>query len=241
MPIGTTNEAGDGTNAACSSRLSADSNEEELVAAAKSGSADAFGLLVMRYERRIFRLAQNITHNREDAEEAMQNAFIQAFRNLNRFRGDSRFYTWLVRITVNESLMKIRRRPRKEIPMEDSVDAEGVFIPHQVEDWGPTPEERYSQRELQAILDASISELGPIYRTVFQLRDVEGFSTDETAEALSLTTAAVKTRLQRARLQLRSSLNRFFKTGAVKGASKAASAGAVAVRGQFSCGLLSSR
>lgn len=189
---------------------SAELSEEQLVAEAKEGSFAAFEQLVGQYEARIFRLAQSIAHNHEDAEEIAQNAFVQAFRNLARFRGDSRFYTWLVRIAINEGLMKSRRRRVDEISIEDLAEkGEGVQR-REFQEWGSTPEQRYSQVELQEILAANISQLPPGYRTVFQLRDVEGFSTEETAQALNLTLATVKTRLRRARLHLRESLNKYF-------------------------------
>jgi len=190
----------------------AETDEQQLIAQAKNGSTGAFGQLVERYERKVFRLARNITRNREDAEEVVQNALVQAFRNLSRFRGDSRFYTWLVRITVNEALMKVRRRRFNEMSLDDSLETDDSLIPRQLEDWGPNPEQRYSQEELQSILTKTIGKLEPGYRTVFQLRDVEGLSTEETAQALALSSSAVKTRLRRARMRLRNSLNKYFRS-----------------------------
>jgi porin len=186
-------------------------NEEKLVAEAKGGSVAAFEHLVARYDGRVFRLAQSITHNREDAEEIMQDAFVKVFRNLPQFRGDSRFYTWLVRITVNEALMRMRRHRLSEVSIDDSVETENARLPRQLEDWGSNPEQRYSEQELQSILATTIGQLTPGYRAVFQLRDVEGLSTEETAQALALSPAAVKARLQRARFRLRESLNKYFR------------------------------
>lgn len=191
---------------------SVEADEQELIDQAKDGSAAAFGQLVERYERRVFRLAQNVTRNREDAEDVIQNAFIQAFKNLSTFRGDSRFYTWLVRITVNEALMKVRRRHVTEVSIDDSSDADGPRVPRQLHDWGPNPEQRYSEEELRLLLARSISKLAPLYRMVFQLRDVEGLSTEETVQALALSPSAVKTRLRRARITLRNSLNKYFRS-----------------------------
>ncbi len=189
--------------------LNAD-DEAALIAEARNGCPAAIEQLLGRYECRVFRLARNITGNREDAEEVVQNAFAKAFRNLAAFRGDSRFYTWLVRIAVNEALMKIRNQRFREVSSDDANDVEG-HAPREFEDWGPNPEERYSQVELRRILEASISELAPRYRIVFQLRDVEGLTTDETARALGLSSPAVKSRLARARLQLRDSLDVYFR------------------------------
>ena len=187
-------------------------DEQDVVARAKNRSKTAFDELVTHYERRVFRLAQNITRNNEDAEDVVQNAFLKAFRNLPGFRGDSRFYTWLVRITVNEALMKIRRRPlHKEIAIDESKETGDSSIPLEIEDWGPNPEQRYSEQELQQILATTMNELQPGYRTVFQLRDVDGLSTEETAEVLALTSSAVKTRLRRARMTLRNSLDQYFR------------------------------
>ena len=190
---------------------SVECNEEKVVAEAKGGSLTAFEQLVECYSARVFRLAQTIAHSREDAEEIMQNAFVQAFKNLSHFRGDSRFYTWLVRITINEGRMKVRRRGLNEVSIDDSIETEEGTLPRELEDWGLTPEQRYSQQELQSILATTIGQLPPVNRIVFQLRDVEGFSTAETAEALALSTSAVKIRLHRARLQLRQSLDKYFK------------------------------
>jgi RNA polymerase sigma-70 factor (ECF subfamily) len=187
-------------------------DEAELVVRARSGSPAAIEQLVERYERRLFRLAQNILSNHEDAEEVVQNAFLKAFQKLAAFRGDSRFYTWLVRIAVNEALMKIRRRHFREVSIDAPGEAEDQLIPRELEDWGPNPEERHSQEELRGILAATISKLDPGYRIVFQLRDIEGFSTEDTARSLDLSVPAVKTRLRRARLWLRSSLDVYFQT-----------------------------
>jgi len=112
---------------------------------------------------------------------------------------------------VNEALMKVRGRRFREVSIDDASDAEDYIIPHELEDWGPNPEERYSQEELRRILETTISELDPGYRVVVQLRDVEGLATDETARALNLSVPAVKTRLARARLQLRNSLDVYFR------------------------------
>ncbi|HTV57459.1 MAG TPA: sigma-70 family RNA polymerase sigma factor [Verrucomicrobiae bacterium] len=195
----------------CGNEALARGKEDELVAEAKGGSIRAFEQLVNSCEARVFRVAQSIARSREDAEEVMQDAFIKAFEKLSHFRGDSRFYTWLVRITINEGLMKVRRRRWNEISMEDAFENEDGALPRQLEDWGPNPEQRYSQKELQDILANAIGQLAPGYRTVFQLRDVEGFSTEETARSLNLSIPTIKTRVRRARFQLRQSLNEFFK------------------------------
>jgi RNA polymerase sigma-70 factor (ECF subfamily) len=193
-------------------------DEQDVVARAKGQSETAFDELVKHYERRVFRLAQNITRNYEDAEDVVQNAFVKAFQNLPSFRGDSRFYTWLVRITVNEALMNIRRRPcHKEVSIDESKETDDSCVPLEIEDRGPSPEQRYSQQELQQILATTINELKPGCRTVFQLRDVDGLSTEETAQALALSSTAVKTRLRRARMTLRNSLDKYFRSTSARG------------------------
>lgn len=186
-------------------------DEGDLVTRAKTRSEAAFEQLVEHYERRAFRLAWKITSNHEDAEDAVQNAFVKAFQNLPDFRGDSRFYTWLVRITINEALMKIRRRRSNEVSIDESKHADGTADPIQIKDQTANPEQLYSHHEVQRILAANINELEPRYRAVFQLREVEGLSTEQTAQALDLTSSAVKTRLQRARIKLRQSLNGYFR------------------------------
>jgi RNA polymerase sigma-70 factor, ECF subfamily len=189
-------------------------DEPILVARAKAGDLSAFETLVSRYERKIFRLTQNITQNREDAEDAMQEAFLKAFEHLGEFEGNSRFYTWLVRIAVNQALMKLRRRRSNVVSLDDEIDTGEDMMPREVEDWGPSPIERYEQTELAGILSRVISELDPSFRIVFQLRDIEQLSTEETAEALGLSVPAVKSRLLRARLKLRQKLNQYFRRGA---------------------------
>jgi RNA polymerase sigma-70 factor, ECF subfamily len=191
-------------------------NEAQLVAAAKAGDISAFETLVNRYERKIFRLAQNITQSREDAEDAMQEAFLKSFEHLGDFQGNSRFYTWLVRIAVNQALMKLRKRRPNQVSLDEQKDTGEDLIPREVEDWGPTPEERFEQTELRRILSTAIAELHPSFRVVFQLRDIDELSTEETAEALGLSVPAVKSRLLRARLKLRQKLDRHFRKEATQ-------------------------
>jgi RNA polymerase sigma-70 factor, ECF subfamily len=186
-------------------------DEPTLVAAAKAGDVSAFETLVGRYERKIFRLAFNITQNREDAEDAMQESFLKAYEHLDTFQGNSRFYTWLVRIAFNQALMKLRKRRPNVVSLDDDLDTGEDTIPRDVEDWGPSPEERFEQTELSGILSGVIAELDPSFRIVFQLRDIEQLSTEETAEVLGLSVPAVKSRLLRARLKLRQKLSRYFR------------------------------
>ncbi len=186
--------------------------ELALVTAAKAGDIGAFEELVRRYDRNVFRIAQHITQNREDAEDVVQDAFLKAYENLPQFQMQSKFYTWLVRIAVNEALMKLRRRrPERMVSLDEEVRTEEDSMPREIADWSPNPEQQYNQAELKDILGKTIQGLPPSFRTVFVLRDVEGLSTEETAEALNLSIPAVKSRLLRARLQLRERLNKYFK------------------------------
>jgi RNA polymerase sigma-70 factor (ECF subfamily) len=186
--------------------------ELELIARARSGDTGAFSQLISRYEGKIFRLAMNITQNREDAEDVLQEAFIKAYQHLDQFQGNSRFYTWVVRIAVNQALMKLRkRRNDRSVSLDEQIDTGEDMVAREIAAWDPDPEEQYEREELNGILSDAIESLEPIYKTVFTLRDVDGLSTEETAEALDLSIPAVKSRLLRARLQLRDRLTRFFK------------------------------
>ncbi len=185
--------------------------ELALVQAAKRGDISAFEQLVRQYDRNVFRIAQHITQNREDAEDVVQDAFLKAYQNLESFQEQSKFYTWLVRIAVNEALMRLRkRRTAKTVSIDEDVQTEDDAIPREIADWSPNPEQLYDQSELKDILGKTIQGLPPTFRTVFVLRDVEGLSTEETAEALDLSVPAVKSRLLRARLQLRDRLSKYF-------------------------------
>lgn len=189
-------------------------DESLLVSEAKAGNYAAFEELVNRYEKKIYRLGMNITGNAEDAEDVLQEAFLKAFAHLPEFREDSRFYTWIVRIAVNEALMKLRkRRTSREVPIADSQDENGEVVVREFADWKPNPEQEYVRAELEQILQGAVRALPPGFRTVFYLRDVEGLSTGETAQLLDLSVGAVKARLFRARLRLREELSKIFKRG----------------------------
>src|SRR5207302_4281199 len=179
------------------------SDELVLVQRAKSGDVSAFEELVRRYDRNVFRIAQHITQSREDAEDVVQDAFLKAYNNLAQFQGQSKFYTWLVRIAVNEALMKLRRRrPERTISLDEEVKTEDDSVPREVADWSPNPEQQYTQAELRDILDRTIHGLPATFRNVFVLRDVECLSTEETAEALELSVSPEKVRVARSRLEL---------------------------------------
>lgn len=187
-------------------------DESALVAKAREGDLAAFNQLVNSYSRKIFRLAKHITQNDEDAEDVLQETFLKAFEHLNNFQGQSKFYTWIVRIAVNESLMKLRKRKSdRSVPLDEPVDTGEDTVVREIAVWDENPEQKYSREELGQILDEAVDGLRPAFRTVFVLRDIEELSTEETAEALGISVPAVKSRLLRARLQLREKLTRFFK------------------------------
>ena len=187
-------------------------DESALVARAREGDLAAFNELVNSYSRKIFRLAKHITQNDEDAEDVLQETFLKAFEHLGDFQGQSKFYTWIVRIAVNESLMKLRKRKSdRSVPLDEPVDTGEDTVVREIAVWDENPEQQYSREELGQILDEAVQGLRPAFRTVFVLRDIEELSTEETAEALGISVPAVKSRLLRARLQLRERLTRFFK------------------------------
>ena len=187
-------------------------DESALVVRAKAGDANAFSDLVSHYERRIFRMAKQITQNDDDAADVLQETFLKAYTHLDDFQGNSKFYTWLVRIAVNEALMKLRkRRSDRTVPLDEPIDTGEDEVAREIAVWDQSPEDSYSREELGHILDEAIQSLKPAYRTVFILRDIEEMSIEETAEALGLSISAVKSRLLRARLQLREKLTRQFK------------------------------
>ena len=196
----------------------AEDAEMPLVHAARQGDVGAFEQLLRRNQGMVFRVARHITGSREDAEEVVQEAFLKAFQNLERFEERSRFSTWVTRIAVNTALMRLRsRRGHATVPLQEEDSGDPSAFAEEVVDWRPDPEQTYSRNELRAILTRALAGLPQSYSTVFLLRDVEGFTTAETGEALGLSATAVKARLLRARLQLRQRLNPYFAQPASSG------------------------
>jgi RNA polymerase sigma-70 factor, ECF subfamily len=193
------------------SALMAPDNDLALIQDAKEGSLTAFGELVKRHERQMFRIAYNLLHNREDAEDAVQGAFLKAFQKLIQFQAKAKFSTWLGRITLNEALTKLRRDPVRRSSIRHEDQDEAGSLPKEIADWAPNPEMLYSVKELRNLLETNLRRLNPSLRTVFLLHDVEGLPLEDTAETLGLTLGAVKTRSWRARLQLREWLQRYFR------------------------------
>lgn len=180
-----------------------------LVKLAQGGRRSAFSELAERYAARVYRTARHITKNDQDAEDVLQDAFLKAYSKLDQFQGDSLFSTWLTRIAVNEALMRLRKgKNRKTVSLDESIDTGDGEVTREVPDDRETPEEAVGRGEVRRLLETAVDSLSETYRPVFVLRDVEGFSTEETAEMLDLSISAVKSRLLRARLQLRDKLQR---------------------------------
>jgi len=177
---------------------------------AQQNDTRAFDELVRRYRDKVYRLSFKILRHEDDASEALQDAFLSAYRGLKNFKAESTFSTWLYRIATNASLMKYRKRRDNLVSLEQSQskneDAETLEIP----DWSSQPADELLTSELREVMADSVSRLPEELRTVFQLRDNDELSNAEVAETLDLTVAAVKSRLHRARLSLRDRLNRYF-------------------------------
>jgi RNA polymerase sigma-70 factor (ECF subfamily) len=188
-----------------------------LIAAAVAGNAPALNQLVERYAPQVYRFAMRICRNREDAREILQDTFLNAIRSLGTFRGDSRFATWLFRIVVTSCAKAQNRRvvaDSREIPLD--APGSGVLgrpIHRDVADWSQNPETNSLSAEIREHLEEAIDRLPPGYKGVFLLRDIERFSTFDTAQILNLSPEAVKTRLHRARLFLRDQLSDYFADG----------------------------
>lgn len=180
----------------------------ELVRRAKAGELVAFEELTTRHEQRVYSLAKRMLRHEQDAEDVTQQAFLSALENLDGFRGEASFSTWLLRIAAHAALKIIRKRKglntiSLEAATEEQEDYDGVPHPEYIADWRQSPEQLVHQSEIRRLLDEALAKLDEKHRLVFLLRDVEGFSVKETAEVLDLSEANVKVRLLRARLELR--------------------------------------
>jgi RNA polymerase sigma-70 factor, ECF subfamily len=191
------------------------SDEPNLISAAKSGSNEAFSILISQYHNNIYHLALKITGNHEDAEDAIQESLLKAYCKLGQFQGSSRFYTWLARIAMNEALMRLRkRRSNRQVSLDDLVHLDGDSVPREIEDWSQDPEKYYAELELRQTLDKALQRLGPRLCTAFLLRNADDHSLKETARMLGLSVSAAKSRLVRARSRLRRRLKRTLLTSA---------------------------
>ena len=187
--------------------------EAELIQAVRKGDAEAFEVLLNRHQERVLRLVLSILKDPMDTEEVVQDVFLRALDKIESFRGDSSFATWIHRIAVNAALMRKRRdRAGTEVPLDEvmpAFDDEGQ-IAGQVVDWSEQATDPVLEQEGREVIRAAVDRLDSKYQTVFLLRDVEGFSTEETAHILGLGMPAVKSRLHRARLYLRKELAGYY-------------------------------
>ena len=186
--------------------------EQGLIRRVRAGEAEAFYELVRPYERAVFLAALAIVKNEADAEEVAQEAVLKAFKALGRFRQESKFSTWLIQIAINEAKMKLRKDRRylyESIEQGQQSDA-GDYIPRDFADWREIPSQALERRELREALRKALESLPDKYRTILILRDVNHLSITETAQVLGLSEANVKTRLSRARLQMRDALTGGF-------------------------------
>jgi RNA polymerase sigma-70 factor, ECF subfamily len=181
-------------------------SEEALVERTQAGDQRAFDELAGRYSTRLRRVLYRITRDCDAAFDAVQEALLRAWQNIHRFEGRSRFYTWLTRIGINEAYRTLRR------PREASLDAE-EFNGHEVPDWGNRPDETFESREFLSAIEGALGELKPDYQTAVRLRDVQGLSAREAAEALGIGERALKSRLHRGRMELRERLDGYFAEG----------------------------
>jgi RNA polymerase sigma-70 factor, ECF subfamily len=183
---------------------SADLREQELLRRVQAGEKELFYELIKPYQRRIYTAAFAILRNEAEAEDAAQEAILKALSHIHQFRAEARFSTWLTQITVNEALMR-RRRAHADVmePIGERQDEEGNYTPRDFADWREIPSEVLERKEIRQKLANAVAALADKYRQVFVLRDVQRLSIEETAEALGISQASVKTRLLRARLMLR--------------------------------------
>ena len=183
------------------------SDERAIIAAIVGGESQLFHDLIRPYERSVYVMALSFLHNEADAEDVAQEAFLKAFRNLKSFRGESKFGTWLVSITLNEARSRLRRR--KLLPTEsldEPVNEEGHISPALLRDWKEIPSEALERQEVRLMLREAVATLPTIYRETFVLRDMEEMSVAQTAEILEVTPVTVKVRLHRARIMLQKTL-----------------------------------
>ena len=183
-------------------------HEQALIERVCNGEKELFYDLVRPYERAVYITAHSILQNEADAEDVAQEAVLKALANLKSFRRESKFSTWLIQIAVNEARMRLRKDRRK---LYDSIDEgssteEGDYLPCDFADWREIPSEELQRKELRLALQRALASLKPIYREVFVMRDIQNLSITDTAKTLEITEASVKTRLLRARLQMRDAL-----------------------------------
>jgi RNA polymerase sigma-70 factor (ECF subfamily) len=204
------------------SNVASTMNEEELIRRATRGEPAALEILFARYNRPLYQTALRVLGNPQDAEDALQEGLLAAFRNLRRFEGRSQFSTWLTRIVINAALMRLRSQSaRPAVSLDDNPREDETPLADRFADAGPSPEQVVAQRELREILNENLGELSPLLRSAFVLREVEGLSTGEAARALGVTENTLKARLWRARQQLTDRLGRALRLPTAAGSRRA--------------------
>jgi RNA polymerase sigma-70 factor, ECF subfamily len=182
-------------------------SESRMIEAILAGNTQLYHELIRPYERSVYLMALSYLKNEADAEDAAQEAFIRAFRNLATFRGDAKFSTWLITIVLNEARSRLRKQANaREESLDEAVDESKPASPALLRDWREIPSEALERGEVRVLLQEAVSELPTIYREVFVLRDMEELNVKETAEALNISVPSVKVRLHRARMMLQKSL-----------------------------------
>jgi RNA polymerase sigma-70 factor, ECF subfamily len=182
-------------------------DEAQMIAAILAGDRELYHTLIQPYEFSVYRMALSFVKNETEAEDVAQEAFLKAFRDLANFRGESKFSTWLISITLNEARRRLRRQNTIRMESLDEPPEEGGKVsPALLRDWREIPSEALERREVRALLQKAIEELAPIYREVLVLRDIEELSVEETAGALAISISSVKVRLHRARIMLQKEL-----------------------------------
>ncbi|MEJ2010816.1 MAG: sigma-70 family RNA polymerase sigma factor [Anaerolineales bacterium] len=181
------------------------------IRALRSGDREAFAAMVDEYSPQLYRLALRMLGNPQEAEDVLQETFINAFKHMKQFEGRSQLSTWLYRIAANQALMRLRKNGPDMVSVDEPLQlGGGESVPRQLKDWCCLPEAEFMTSEAQAQLDQAIGELSSALRAAFVLRDLQGLSTRKTAEILDISESAVKTRLLRARLELREKLSAYF-------------------------------
>jgi RNA polymerase sigma-70 factor (ECF subfamily) len=182
-------------------------DEAQIIASILAGNTHEFHDLIRPYERSVYVMALSLLHNEADAEDAAQEAFLKAFRNLAHFRGEAKFSTWLISITLNEARSRLRSgKTMKMESLDEPPEEQGHVTPALLRDWREIPSEALERKEVRSLLQQAVTDLPLIYREVFLLRDVEELSVNESADALGITVASVKVRLHRARIMLQKML-----------------------------------
>ena len=188
-------------------------SEAEIIAAILAGDTRLYHELIRPYERSVYMMALSFMKNEADAEDVAQEAFIKGFRNLSTFRGDAKFSTWLISITLNEARNRLRRQSIVRMQsLDEPPDEEGTVSPALMRDWREIPSEAVEREEVRTLIKRAVETLPEIYRQVFLLRDVEELDVNETAVALSISISNVKVRLHRARMMLQKELAPQLKT-----------------------------